>query len=57
MFVFQCVVRASVTGVCDAFSGGYSAQLFKTSENVLTDAIRLQVCRPKACTLHMIHMY
>ncbi|KAK0591220.1 hypothetical protein LWI29_037217 [Acer saccharum] len=38
-----CVVRASVTGVCDAFSGGYSAQLFKTSENVLTDAIRLQL--------------
>ncbi|KAI9198408.1 hypothetical protein LWI28_015299 [Acer negundo] len=38
-----CVVHASVTGVCDAFSGGYSAQLFKTSENVLTDAIRLQL--------------
>ncbi|KAL5860539.1 hypothetical protein ACOSQ4_001835 [Xanthoceras sorbifolium] len=38
-----CIVRATVTGFCDALSGDYSAQLFKTSENVLTDAIRLQL--------------
>lgn len=43
IFVSQCIVRATVIGFCDAIGSHCSAQL-PTSEIVLTDAIRLQVC-------------
>ncbi|KAJ4729295.1 nuclear pore complex protein [Melia azedarach] len=38
-----CIVRATVTGFCLAKDGHHSAHLVAISENVLTDAIRLQL--------------
>lgn len=41
--LFQCIVCATVIGLDDAFGSHYSAQL-RSLENVLTDAVKLQVC-------------
>lgn len=49
MVVSQCVVRATVTGYCDAKSGSHAAQWVETSEESLTDAVRLQVCCSELC--------
>lgn len=40
---FQCIVRATVIGLDDALGSHYLAQL-RSLENVLTDAVKLQVC-------------
>lgn len=39
----QCIVRAIVMGFHDTVTDDYSDQLLESSENVLTDAIQLQV--------------
>ena len=44
MFTSQCIVRATVIGCAGTMSGHVSAPLLESSENVLTDAVRLQVC-------------
>lgn len=49
LIVSQCVVRATASSFCDANDGHHSAQLLEISDNVLTDAIRLQVCCYEIC--------
>ncbi|KAK6928386.1 hypothetical protein RJ641_006977 [Dillenia turbinata] len=39
----MCIVRAAVTGILDRVTERHSAMLLESSENVLTDAIRLQL--------------
>ncbi|KAE8021482.1 hypothetical protein FH972_007367 [Carpinus fangiana] len=38
-----CIVRATIIGFLDGVTDHYSAQLLESSENVLTDAIQLQL--------------
>lgn len=51
MFTSQCIVRATVIGFAGTMSGHVSAPLLESSENVLTDAVRLQVCCSVLCIL------